>query len=157
LAAAIIAVIPAIGARRILLRRVVPHPEVLRRRCVGFRLPLLRLGVRLTFGVRLASRARRLCVGVGFMTVSLRVAIVEVDRFGIRFAVFGLEAGFFRSMAGVGLPSKRFAGQNLDRRGENRGRMRLGMTVAVVVIFQVFEYVADVQKCVAIQSNINEG
>jgi hypothetical protein len=54
-----------------------------------------------------------------------------------------------------------FTGQNFgsDRRGTLcRGvTVRIAMPMAVIVILEIFENVADVQKCVAVEADIDEG
>jgi len=57
--------------------------------------------------------------------------------------------------------AQRFARQNFDRRsaaavfgGSRRGRLLV--PVAVIVILEIFENVADVQEGIAVQADINE-
>jgi hypothetical protein len=74
------------------------------------------------------------------------------------FAV-GVRRGVF-----TGVRAKRFAGQQFDggfarfRRGRDggAGRVLLAMSMAVIVIFEIFENVGDVQESVAIEADVNE-
>jgi len=83
--------------------------------------------------------------------------------------VQGFVPGFFKAgFVGVnvlmpvgGGVSQRFAGKQFDNVG---GRRRIGggsgggigMSVAVVVVFEIFEDIADVKEGIAIEADVNE-
>lgn len=67
---------------------------------------------------------------------------------------------FFMLMRGSGA-AQRFAGEQFDdvrRRGRERGRHRrlIGVCVPVIVVFEIFENVADVKEGIAIEADVDE-
>jgi hypothetical protein len=80
-----------------------------------------------------------------------------VERFGFTEVVMGVSFAIVGRMFVAA--ANRFAGQRFRAHGNSnrRGRsVRLGMSMAVIVIFKIFENVADVQEGVAIQTDVNE-
>jgi hypothetical protein len=76
-----------------------------------------------------------------------------VERFG-----FG-ELGLSRTVARFHSVTQRFAGQHFRpyRNGNRRGHsVRLGLPMTVLVIFKIFENVADVQEGVAVKPDVHE-
>jgi hypothetical protein len=80
-----------------------------------------------------------------------------VERFSFAEVVMGV---FFAIVGRMFVAvADRFAGQRFRAYGNSnrRGRsVRLGMSMAVIVIFKIFENVADIQEGVAIQTDIHE-
>lgn len=67
---------------------------------------------------------------------------------------------FFMLVRGRGV-AQRFTGKQFDnvgRRGRKRRRSGrcVGVRVAVIVVFQIFENVADVEERIAIEADVNE-
>src|SRR5580704_6286330 len=67
---------------------------------------------------------------------------------------------FFMLMRGSGM-AQRFTGKqfdNIGRRGRKRRRSGRGvrMRMAVIVVFQIFENIADVEESIAIEADVNE-
>ena len=171
----------AIGARRVVLRRIVMRRKILRRRGVRIRLALVagvnilvraRWFATLKFFTMLAFSsvcffmdialvwstfylARMLMVSVFVMSLSLVMTRPTwLARARQRFSRKNIDGGVWRFFRVIQLVSHghlhiRRACWRTERRG-----MRL--LVPVVVVFQVFEYVADVQESVAIQSDVHE-
>ena len=163
LAAAIVAR-AAIVTLRIFLRRIVMRREILRSRGVGFGLALFELVVRLGFGCGVtigAARVARFDVAevvvlvVMFLLVML-FAMLLVRSAGVSFVFVVMLVG----LVCIGSAADGFAGQNFggdSRRGMCRSSgVRIAVPVAVIVIFEIFENVADVKKRVAIEADIDE-
>jgi hypothetical protein len=161
------AVAPAAGALRIILRRIILRRKKLRRRSVGFGLAFFGMG-----GVRIVVRFGEMRVGNFFSSNLFDNAGLLVVREGIvmrRFVLEGILGDFFA----VGLVqrkdflmhrggvSQRLAGKQLDgARGSGRisrssGR-QVRMRMTVIVVFQIFENVADVEEGIAIEADIHE-
>src|SRR5271154_3080709 len=162
------------GARRVILRRIVLRRKILWRGSVRIRLALVFFG-----GVGFVVRFdvvlfRQLIARSGFfhdagmllVREGIVVGSIVFGRFFVRrFVMLFIEmndvfAGFVVSAAGVG---ERFTGKQLDdvgRRGRVRRRgccyLRIGMPVAVVVVLEIFENVADVEESIAIEAYIHE-
>ena len=171
----------AVGARRVVLRGVVVRRKILRRRSVRIRLALVggvnilvcarwfavvMFFVRLTFGgVCLLMRSVFICGAfhvAGILTMCIFVlSLVGAMSAATRFAG----------------PRQRFSRQNIDgcvrrflcviqrvsyrhlhvRRASWRtGRRGVLLLVPVVVVFQIFENVADVEESIAIQADVHE-
>ena len=166
-----------IVARRILLRRVVVRSEILGCRCVRFRLAIFEFVVGLDFSFRATAIGAECVAGfdyvadvvvlvivVMFFVVVLVVffALLVVMTFGVGFVMFVLVMMFFVlvRLGGVTLADG-FAGQNFRDYGRGLLRRRLGvriaMPMAVIVILEIFENVADVQEGVAVETDIDEG
>src|ERR1700685_836126 len=180
LAAAIVAR-ATIVALRILLRRVVVRSEILWRRCVRFRLALLEFVVRFEIAVRVTRLGAQLVAGlddVADVVVLMVVAMFVVVMFfavrlgtsiGVSFVVFlpiMLLVGMFFVLVGFGTLAlvaltNRFARQSFGTRGRGllRRRRAVGITLpmAVIVVFEIFENVADVQEGIAVEADIDEG
>jgi hypothetical protein len=171
LAAAIVSWAAITATRRILLRRIVLVTEILWSRSVRFRLPLfeftVRLGVasahftgqRFDVGVTIVvSRARYIAVRIFVLQIVMLLVGVRivVTRFTVFFVV-GLIVTFVR----FGTVRERLTRQNFGdhRRGRrSRGeRMRIAVSMTMIVIFEIFENVADVQEGVAVQADVDEG
>jgi hypothetical protein len=132
-----------IAAGGIAARGIVIGRKILRRRSVGFRLALVH-GVMLDF---FAGRSG----GFGAI-VMIGFFVVLVVRF----------AGGLIEMQNFLAHADGFAGQALDGGAAAvavSGRLLAGLFVAmaVIVIFQIFKNVADVQESVAIEADVNEG
>jgi hypothetical protein len=134
--------------------------EILRRRSVGFGLALV-----VDVGVSVFARAFRFYAGM------LVMFFVMLSRFAemfcavriiagafVRNAVLRFADGFFVMLRSA---AKRFTGEQLNGvhgngRNSGRGSVRWLVRVAVVVVFEIFENVADVEKSIAIEADINE-
>jgi hypothetical protein len=142
----------AVTRRRLVLRRVVLWREILRRRFIRIGLAFIvkLLGV---LGVAwrgvFAGRVNFFDVRADFVIFRVRVFVV-VRNYGWR--------GFLSA-------AERFTGQKFDcRRSAFCGRSGAFVTVIavamivvpVIVTFQIFEYVADVKECVAVQADVHE-
>src|SRR5258706_5612350 len=137
-------------ARRIVARGVVAGREVLRRGSVRFRLTLVEI-----------AAFRRLALGAGVTFVVLGCA---VEFFG--WTVIVIMAMLFARLVqrdGLlmdGARGEGFAGQRFDERAArgrgNRGRGGVSVRMTVVVVFQIFENVADVKECVAVEADVDE-
>jgi hypothetical protein len=171
LAAAIVSWAAIAATRRILLRRIVLVTEILWSRSVRFRLPLfeftVRLGVasadftgqRFDVGVTIVvSRTRYIAVRIFVLQIVMLLVGVRivVTRFTVFFVV-GLIVTFVR----FGTVRERLTRQNVgDHRRGRRSRgltVRIGVSMTVIVILEIFENVADVQEGIAIQANVDEG
>jgi hypothetical protein len=67
---------------------------------------------------------------------------------------------FFMLVRGSGV-AQRFTGKqfdNIGRRGRKRRRRRgcVRVRVAVIIVFEIFENVADVEESIAIKADVNE-
>jgi len=57
--------------------------------------------------------------------------------------------------------AERFAGKQFDDVGRGRRKRRrscgcVRVRMAVIIVFQIFEHVADVEECIAIEADVNE-
>jgi hypothetical protein len=175
LAAAIVAR-ATIVALRILLRRVVVRSEILWRRCVRFRLALLEFVVRFEIAVWVTRLGAQLVAGlddvadvVVLMVVAMFFAVRLGTSIGVSFVVLlpiMLLVGMFFVLVGFGTLAlvaltNRFARQSFGTRGRGllRRRRAVGITLpmAVIVVFEIFENVADVQEGIAVEADIDEG
>jgi hypothetical protein len=141
-----------VTGRRLELRRVVLRREILRRRFVRIGLALI---VKL-FRVLGVALPGILAGRVNFFDVRADVVIFRVR-------VFVVVRNYGRR--GFVCASKRLAGENFDAGGAALcGRSGTFMTVIavtmivvpVVITFEIFENVADVEECVAIQADVHE-
>lgn len=76
------------------------------------------------------------------------------------FAVSFVRVIFFMLMRGSGA-AKRFTGKQFDnvrrsRRKRGRSGRCIGVRMPVIVVFEIFEDVADVEESIAIEADINE-
>jgi hypothetical protein len=133
-----------------ILRRVITRSEILRSGFIRIGLPLL---FRMCF-----FDARR--IGLDFFDVG--VDVVRGGREAVK-VLLGFSENFFvyrlrcRGLVRVG---DIFSGKFNDRRAAAiaLGECRRGfVSLAVIIIFQVFENVADVQEGITIQADIDEG
>ena len=148
--------------------------KILRSGGVGFRLAFLEVVVRIVvdlggvrvgdfaFGSRLFSDAGSLVVREGVVLRMLVCVVVQL--------LVGLVRGFLAvSFVGVFAfvpmrrgAAERFAGKQLDSAGgHGRERRRsggrlIGVRVTVIVVFEIFEDIADVKEGVAIEADVNE-
>ena len=99
----------------------------------------------------------------GIFTGRVNLLDMRADVVIFRVRVFAIVRNY--GWRGLVCAAERFAGEKFDRgRSAFDGRGGAFMTViavamivvTVVVAFEIFEYVADVEKCVAIQANIHE-
>jgi hypothetical protein len=136
------------------LRGVVARREILRRRGVGFRLTLFR-----SFGMRFVVRDR---LGIAFVflvligSVDMLARIMRFVLFVVSVVIVNFFGVHFVETSGL---RQRFAREQFHRMRGHSDRRRRGVgfvPMTVVVIFQVFEYVADVEEGVAIEANIDE-
>jgi hypothetical protein len=173
----------AIIARRILLRRIVMRSEILRRRCVRFGLALFEFVVRLDVGVRRTSIGPAFIAGPGYvadivvlvLVVMLVMSVVVmfagvifftvlvVMLLGVSFVLVMLMlAVIFFALVRFGSAALANGFARQDFGGDGRGSLRRALAVriavamAVIVILKIFEYVADVQESVAVESDIDE-
>ena len=162
----------AIGTRRIFLRGIVVMTEILRGRSVGFGLAFLGLGVHVGMrggiGVVMLFDGGLLLVIVDMLRVIdflvlvnmvLVVTMRVVQAFGLGEFVMSHVVAVLGSMciAMFGGVTERLAWQHfrVHCNGHRRGR-RLRMPVPVIIIFQIFENVADVQERVAVKPDVHE-
>jgi hypothetical protein len=166
----------AIIALRIFLRRIVVRSEILWGGRVRFRLALFEFVVRLkvavgvtALGANFVSRRDDVPEVVMLVVIVMFVVVVFVlfavrlvTSFGVSFAVLVLVVMFFafvrfRSAA----LTDRLAGQDFgrDRRGNlcRAVAVRITVAMAVIVVLEIFENVADVQEGVAVETDIDEG
>jgi hypothetical protein len=135
-------------ARRIIPCGVVARRKILRRRSVRFRLPFVEVGNLRTFAGRFRVAAFvAVCFMLRAMLLVARVAFVRV-RF---IEVQNLLVATRRAQRLAWQHLNRWRSAAVHRSGANR---RFSMTV--IVVFQVFEYVADVQEGVPIQADVHE-
>jgi hypothetical protein len=164
----------SIGTGRIFLRGIVLVREILRGRGVRLRLALFGsfrvcfvmlvwFGFsRMFFAGRSVIFVRRLA-GMRFFVMSLVTSFVMNFVVLVLFVLDVKMSMFITSVVshfvrGVSVPQC-FSGQHVDDRGgRRRGHLsvRLRVAVPVIVVFQVFEYVADVEKSVAIEPDVDE-
>src|SRR5579859_1502411 len=150
------AIIAAVGAG-ILLRRV-KLSKILRSGCVRFRLALFGLRLWHAIGVRLTVAVCFLRVGLVVFVLAREIGMHRLfPRNGLLRGVIRVERGWLIGAVRVG---QRFAGQSFHQGGSGRNRRRcvrpLAMAVVMIVVFEIFEDVADVQERVAVQSDIDE-
>ena len=140
-------------ARRIIPHRVVRRSKILRCGSVRIRLAFFLFGA-----FRLVMRL--FAAGIGILPVA--TFLVGLQNFtGKPLLVVRL---LVMNFAGVPILmahrcGKGFAGQDFDRRAARAGSRRYGRLprcMAVIVVLEVFENVADVEKRVAIQANVHE-
>jgi hypothetical protein len=175
LAAAIVAR-PAIVALRVLLRRIVGRSEILRRRCIRFWLALLEFIVRLDVAVGMTTFGGAFVAGLGdiakvvvlvvivmlvMFAGMLHFAVLIGMRLGVSFVVaFGVMLFTLVQFRGAALADC-LAGQNFGSHSCGRLRrgvaMRIAVPMSVVVIFKIFENVADVQEGISVEADIDEG
>jgi hypothetical protein len=157
----------ACGARRVVLSGIVVGRKILRSGSV--RIGLALFGV-MSIVVHFGSMGAESFVGTGLVFYNAGVLIVRerivmrilVVRWFVRgfFAVNFVGMLFFLLMRGRGV-AQRFAGKQFDNIGRRRRERRrscgcVRMRVAVIVIFQIFENIADVEKSIAIEADVNE-
>ena len=162
----------AIVALRILLRRIVMRGKILRRRCIRLRLALFEFVVRLDVAVRVATIGAECVAGFDYiaevvvlvlvvMSITIFFAVLIVMRVGVCFVL--MIAVMLLALVRFGGPAlaNGFARQNFG--GDWRGclrravAVRIAVAMAVIVILKIFEYVADVQERVAVETDIDEG
>ena len=71
----------------------------------------------------------------------------------------GVVCAYGSRLIGTVRVGERFAGQSLHKRSRRRNHRclrRVPMAMVVIVVLEIFEDVADVQKCVAVQSDVYE-
>ena len=142
--------------------------KILRRGSVGGGLTLLgRFGLRLLVALRFAPGVELLLIG-GVLFVRAIVGVrVFVVIFKMMFVTIFLRVevlmrSFVHDVVSnivnrVTVPQG-LARQHVDRRSgrRKRGRLRFGMSMTVIVVFEVFENVADIEERVAIEPDVDE-
>jgi hypothetical protein len=128
--------------RRTVLSGVVARREILRRRFIRIRL-LLVVGVSFIYAGS---------TGFGFFYVGMNFGMFEVGVAGFGGEFRGLR--FLRA-------AQRFAGKKFDYgsadvSGGSRGGRFVPVAMIVIVILKIFENVADVQKGITVESDIDE-
>ncbi len=121
---------------------------------VGFRLALIGVG-RFALGMR--GKVARLRVFVVLLRRVLGGVVHAVKLPGLVFVAV-VERDDFLVNAGDGAD---FAGQNVDGSAAGDGRAnlscrRVGVAVAMVVVVEVFEDVADIEESVAVEADVDE-
>jgi NADH:ubiquinone oxidoreductase subunit 6 (subunit J) len=105
-------------------------------------------------------------VAVRILVLGIVMLFIGVYFVVLRFAMLAVLAVFFLvsvilCLVRFGVVRDRLAGQNLGNHGHrsrSRGMaVRIPMPMTVIVIFEIFEDVADVQEGVAIQADVDEG
>src|SRR5262249_5004679 len=90
------------------------------------------------------------------------LAMLIMMRFGMSFVMLVLIVMLF-ALVGFGSATltDRFAGQNFRSDGSGCWRravaVRIAVAMAVIVVFEIFEDVADVQEGVTVEADIDEG
>ena len=142
-------------SRRVVARRVVAGCKILRRRSVGFGLTFVQivdLGIATT---ALAGQSHSFFAWLYGFAVGRFTSELWLAGFGV-LVRFVLAV----SRAVAVCRRQRFAGQQIggltDRDGRSRGGMGFAMTVAVIVVFEIFENIAHVQEGIAIQADVHE-
>ena len=153
--------------------------EILWSRCVRFRLALFEFVVRLDFFGFAGYRRREahclvrdvaeivVLIVMHFVVMHFVVmlfTVLFVMSFGVSFMIVLVVMFFvllqFRGVAFAALADG-FAGQNFcDNRRRRLCRpmtVRIAVPMAMIVIFEIFENVADVQEGVAVETDIDEG
>ena len=138
------------NAWRIIPCGVVIRRKILRRRCIRFRLPfvhLVALAGAFSSPEVLAALFRR-CVSffvpcVLFAVLVLFVRLVQRDRL------------FMNRPRGEQFSRQRFD-QSVVLAARNRGRWRVPVAVPVVIVFEILEDVAHVEKRVPVQADVHE-
>jgi hypothetical protein len=137
--------------------------------CGGVRIGLALFRV-MSIVVHFGSVGAESFVGTGLVFYDTGVLIVREGIVMWRFVIGRLVRGFFavslvrmiffvfvrRSGVAEGFAGKQF--DNIGRRGRERGRSGrcVGVRVAVIVVFQIFENIADVEESIAIEADVNE-
>jgi hypothetical protein len=137
-------------ARRIVAGRVVAGCEILRRGSVRLRLTFVKVAAfrGLAFGAVIAFVVLGCAVKFFGWSVIVTVAmlfawLVQRDRL------------FMDSPRGEGFTRQRLYESAARGRGNRRcGSVSVGM--AVIVVFEIFENVTDVEECIAIQADVDE-
>src|SRR6266849_3283849 len=94
---------------------------------------------------------------VFFMSFVMNFVVLVMFVLDVGMSVF-ITSVVSHFVRGVRVPQG-FAGQHIHARGRRRrGRLgvRLRMAMAVIVVFKIFEYIADVKESVAIESDVDE-
>jgi hypothetical protein len=147
------------ASRRIAARGIVAGSKILRGRSVRFRLTLIGVG---NFRILTLLGGSSGCSFFAF--AEFRGAILVLQRFfcrrviGVRVRL--IEVRFVVNTGGC----EGFAGQQFDgggriaagNGGERRVSRGMGVIVTMIVVFEVFEDIADVEKGVAIQADVDE-
>jgi hypothetical protein len=156
LAATVLAAITA-ASGRIVTRGVVAGSKILRRRSVGFRLTLIGVG---NLGILMLLGSGR--SGGFFAFAEFRGAILLL-RGLIGRSVIGVRLIEMRVFVTAG-SCEGFTGQQFDGGGhvstgdggERRVTGSMGVIMTMIVVFEVFEDIADIEKGVAIQADVDE-
>jgi hypothetical protein len=153
------AIIAAVGTRRVVLRGIVVRRKILRCGSVGFRLAFVKrvdlsaVPIRgsfvmffniFTFRARCIMRKRLLFLP-GFLGMRfIRMRVIETDFFvgNIRVAQC--------------FPREQFDGRRVRNDWHRNNALLLLVPVAVIVVFEVFEYVADVEESIAVEADVHE-
>jgi len=133
--------------------------EVLRRGSVGIRLAFFA-----RFGMLLFHGGRRNCFMMFLEWLALnggRIIVRSVRLIhDMGFAVVKLlVVRFFVVFAGAGqrFTGKHFHGGAVRGGQRGRGRWRVFLRMPVIIVFEVFEDVANVQESVSVETNVHEG
>jgi hypothetical protein len=119
------------------------------------------------FGSLLLDHAELLVVREGFlmesfvMRIFVRLVMQRFVRFVRAFFAVSFVGVFFAVLMGGRGTAQRFAGKQFDnvgRRWRERGRSgwRIRVRMAVIVVLEIFENIADVEESIAIEANIDE-
>ena len=151
------AVTASVGARRVVLRGIVVRRKILRSRGVGFGLALVgSVNIFLCASGRGAVMFLVLAFASAYLFVS-RVLLLP-DCLVMRFFLMSvIEVYFFVGTTCVGqrLTRQCFDDVRTSRRRRSSGLWLL-VAMAVVVVFKVFENVADVEERIAIEADVHE-
>lgn len=145
------------AARRVAARGIVTGSKILRGRSVGFRLTLIGVG---NLGILMLSSGSRGCGFFAFAEFGGAILLLRrlVDRgvIGVRL----IEVNVVVNTGGCeGLTGQQFDGGGriaASNGGERRVSRGMGVIVSMIVVFEVFENIADVQEGVAIQADVDE-
>jgi len=147
------------GAARIILSGVKARREILRRRSIGIGLTLFDRFRALLGGQLLGSG---LLLGVPGCLTGRGRGVLRRYRFVFR-GRLRMELLAMRLLLTLGGASERLAGKQLDARavalsycGSGQMLVRLLVWLAMLVILEVFENVADVEKRVAVEADVHE-
>ena len=159
-AASAIPVAAAISAAVVALRAIVADAgRIVARRVVTWREILWRGGVRLRLALVQVADFCGTAFHAGIAFVLLRRSAEFFGRSVIVAVLFARliqrDRLFMNSARGERLARQRFDKGAARSRG-NRGRGSVSMRMAVIVVFEVFENVADLEECVAVQADVDE-
>jgi hypothetical protein len=156
IAAAVWAAITA-AARRVAARGVVTGSKILRGRSVGFRLTLIGVG---NLGILMLSGGSRSCSFFAFAEFGGAVLglwrLIDRHVIGVRLIMVHIvvNAGGCEGLTRQQFDSGgRIAAGN---GGERRVSGAMDVIVSMIVVFEVFEDITDVQEGVAIQADVDE-